>query len=186
MNAPFSIAQATGPAVSTDFSAQSKPPRLIRIAKPQNNQAVTVHLDGNTRIDLSDIASDKITFVRVGDRLVILFENQATVTIEPAFGPNGDLNTDIAFQVGSDRVLSGTEFAASFPIGTDQSILPAAGATPTGQLSMRTACRTASREVPAMSPGRRPRSPDRCMSISDRISSGARSRSRPTSRVSAA
>src|SRR3954468_11412634 len=127
MNAPFSIAPVTGPAVATDFSAQSNPPRLIKIEKPQNNQAVTVHLDGNTKIDLSDIASDKITFVRVGDRLVILFENQATVTIEPAFGPSGEFNPDIAFQVGSDRVLSGAEFAASFPVGTDQSILPAAG-----------------------------------------------------------
>src|ERR1700704_861276 len=126
MNAPFSIAQATG-LVATDFSAQSKPPRLIKIARPQDNQAVTVHLDGNTKIDLSDIASDKITFVRVGDRLIILFDNQAPVSIDPAFGSNGEFNADIAFQVGSDRVLSGQEFAAAFPIGTDQSILPAGG-----------------------------------------------------------
>src|SRR3954452_10314303 len=125
MNAPFLIARAGGPAPATDFSAQGKPPRVVTIEKPQNNQAVVVHLDGNTRIDLSDIANEKITFVRVGDRLVILFENQATVTIEPVFGPNGDINPDIAFQVGSDRVLSGNEFAASMPIGTDQSILPA-------------------------------------------------------------
>jgi len=31
MNAPFSITQAFGPAVATDFSAQSKPPRAIKI-----------------------------------------------------------------------------------------------------------------------------------------------------------
>jgi len=121
MNAPFLIAQATGPEVATDFSAQSKPPRLIKIARPQDNQAVTVHLDGNTKLDLSDVASDKITFVRVGDRLVILFDNQATVTIEPAFGPDGQILGDITFQVGPDRQLSGAEFAAAFPVGGSNS-----------------------------------------------------------------
>src|SRR3982074_2053524 len=121
MNAPFAVAQASGSAVATDFSAQSKPPRVIRIEKPQNNQAVTVHLDGNTKIDLSDIASDKITFVRVGDHLVILFDNQATVTIDPVFASDGSTSANLSFQVDSNRLMTGTEFAAAFPIGTDQS-----------------------------------------------------------------
>src|SRR6185369_12594469 len=104
MNALFPNSQAVGVASATEFSAQSRPLRVIKVEKPQNNQAVSIHLDGNTKLDLSDIAGDKITFVRVGERLVILFDNQATVTIEPIFASDGSTNTDVSFQVDSNRL----------------------------------------------------------------------------------
>ena len=78
MNAPVLLAQLSGSTVQTN-----PPPKNLKIEKPQNGQAVTVHLDGQTKIDFSDVASEKLTFVRIGDKLIVLFDNQSTVTLEP-------------------------------------------------------------------------------------------------------
>ncbi|EKS39948.1 DUF5801 repeats-in-toxin domain-containing protein [Afipia clevelandensis] len=125
MNAPVLLAQLSG-------STQAPPPKTLKIEKPANAQALSFHLDGNTRLDFSDIASEKLTFVKVGEKLIVLFDNQSTVTIDPVFdSASGNPLADIGFQVG-DRTLDGTEFAALFPIGTDQSVLPAAGGNASG------------------------------------------------------
>jgi large repetitive protein len=55
MNAPVVLAQLSGSA-----SQPGSSPKNIKVDKPQNGQAVTVHLDGSTRIDFSDVASEKI------------------------------------------------------------------------------------------------------------------------------
>ncbi|WP_080507775.1 tandem-95 repeat protein [Rhodopseudomonas palustris] len=122
MNAPVLLAQLSGS--SPDSSAISKP---LKLAKPQSGQAVTVHLDGATKIDFSAISSEKLTFVRIGDRLIILFDNQSTVSIDPVFSNTGAPLPEVSFDMGLDRVLNGTAFAELFPITTDQSVLPAAG-----------------------------------------------------------
>lgn len=125
MNAPVLLAQLSG-------STQAPPPKTLKIAKPGNAQALSFHLDGNTRLDFSDISSEKLTFVKVGEKLIVLFDNQSTVTIDPVFdSATGNPLADIGFQVG-DRTLDGAEFAALFPIGTDQSVLPAAGGNASG------------------------------------------------------
>ena len=50
MNAAIRVAQATGnPSV----------PALIKISKPQTNQALTIHLDGATKIDLTAIGAER-------------------------------------------------------------------------------------------------------------------------------
>ncbi|WP_322517587.1 tandem-95 repeat protein [Rhodopseudomonas palustris] len=99
----------------------------MKLAKPQSGQAVTVHLDGAARIDFSEISSEKLTFVRIGDRLIILFDNQSTVSIDPVFSNTGAPLPEVSFEMALDRVLDGTAFAELFPITTDQSVLPAAG-----------------------------------------------------------
>ncbi|MCZ7658594.1 MAG: hypothetical protein M5U07_12430 [Xanthobacteraceae bacterium] len=120
MNAPFVVAQAT--------TGQVTPaPRTIKVTKPETGQAVALRLDGTVRLDLTDIASENITLVRVGERLVILFDNQATIAIEPFFDSSGQPLQDISLQLGPDRIVDGAQFATLFPISTDQSILPAAG-----------------------------------------------------------
>ncbi len=120
MNAPLVLAQVT-------TSPQSTPPRAVKITKPARDAAVTVQLDGQSRLDLSDIAAESITLVRVGQQLVILFDNQATITIEPFFDASGQPLADLALQLGPDRTVGAPEFAALFPITDDQTILPAAG-----------------------------------------------------------
>jgi large repetitive protein len=122
MNAPVLLAQLSGSSPQT-----SAPPKNLKLEKPQNGQAVTVHLDGNTKLDFSDVASEKLTFVRVGDKLIVLFDNQSTVTVDPVFDSTGHPLPNVAFEMATDRTLTGDEFASLFPITTDQSILPAAG-----------------------------------------------------------
>ena len=123
MNAPIVLAQLSGAQ-----PAGNSPTRNLKIEKPQNNQAVTIRLDGNTKLDFSDVASEKLTFVRVGEKLIVLFDNQSTVTIDPIFDASGNPLPTVSFEVGPDRIVDGTTFANLFPITTDQSVLPAAGA----------------------------------------------------------
>jgi T1SS-143 domain-containing protein len=122
MNAPVLLAQLAGSPPQTNASAKN-----LKLEKPQNGQAVTVHLDGSTRLDFSDISSEKLTFVKVGEKLIVLFDNQSTVTVDPVFDSLGRPLADVAFDMAPDRTLTGEEFASLFPITTDQSVLPAAG-----------------------------------------------------------
>jgi hypothetical protein len=122
MNAPVVLAQLSGSPLQPDAS-----PKTLKVDKPQNGQAVTLHLDGSTRLDFSDVASEKLTFVRVGDKLIVLFDNQSTVTIEPVFDVSGHPLPDVVFEMTPDHTLTGDQFTSLFPISTDPSILPAAG-----------------------------------------------------------
>ena len=128
MNAPIVLAQLSG----SQQTSNPNTPRNLKIEKPQNNQAVSIRLDGNTKLDFTDIASEKLTFVRVGEKLIVLFDNQSTVTIDPMFDSNGNALPNVSFEVGPDRIVDGTAFANLFPITTDQSVLPAAGAAAGG------------------------------------------------------
>src|ERR1700704_1004539 len=123
MNAPIRVAQATG---------NSSVPSLIKVGKPQTNQAVTIHFDGPVKIDLTAIGNDNVTFVHVGDRLIILFDNQSTVTLDPFYGADGAPLPTIVVELAAGRDITGADFAGLFPISRDQSILPAAGAPSSG------------------------------------------------------
>ena len=116
------VAQATGPQ-----GPNSPPPKVITVIKPDGNQAITIHLDGATKLDLSAIANENITLVHVGDRLIILFDNHAEVTIEPFYSDNGQPLPDITVDLGPGRDVTASQFASEFPITTDQSVLPASG-----------------------------------------------------------
>lgn len=125
MNGPFQVAQA-------NIAGQSggKPPaRIVKIAKPFSDQSVVVALsyDGSVKADLSAIAGEKITLVHIGEKLIILFDNKSTVTLEPFFDSTGKPLNGISVEVSPGRDLTGAEFAATFPVTEDQSVLPAAG-----------------------------------------------------------
>jgi hypothetical protein len=123
MDASLVVAQASAPSAG----APAISPRLIRLTKPQDSQAVTVPLDGGrAQLDFSPIANENVTLVHIGDKLVVLFDNHATITVAPAFGADGKLLPDITFELAPDRIVDGTEFATLYPITTDQSVLPAA------------------------------------------------------------
>src|ERR1700712_4804730 len=97
MNAPVLLAQLSGSSPPT-----SAPSKHIKLEKPQNGQAVTVHLDGQSKLDFSDVADEKLALVRVGDRLVVLFDNQSTVTAEPVFDSSGHPRAGMVFAVADD------------------------------------------------------------------------------------
>ncbi len=126
MNGPLILAQAS----TSGQGAGTSPPKVIKLAKPQAGQALTLAINGATKIDFSDIANEKITLVHVGDRLVILFEGGATVSVGPFFDSTGKPFSDITLELAPDRVVSSSEFAALFPITDDQTVLPAAGNQP--------------------------------------------------------
>ena len=130
MNGPFQVAQASGTATS---GTTGTPVRIYKLTKPLTDQAVMVNLgyDQNVKIDFSAIANEKITLVHVGEKLIILFDNELTVTVEPFFksradGLGGETRDEITVEMAPGRDISVKEFATLFPITTDTSVLPAA------------------------------------------------------------
>ncbi|MEH2470274.1 hypothetical protein V1281_000479 [Nitrobacteraceae bacterium AZCC 2161] len=125
MNGPFQVAQATG----TGTSSNSAPPRIFKLTKPLGDQAVVVNLgyDQKVQVDFSGIANEKITLVHVGEKLIVLFDNKSTVTVEPFFDSRHDQAQNLTVEIAPGRDVSVSEFASLFPITTDQSVLPAAG-----------------------------------------------------------
>ena len=130
MNGPFQVAQASGTATS---STTGTPVRIYKLTKPLTDQAVMVNLgyDQKVKVDFSAIANEKITLVHVGEKLIILFDNQSTVTVEPFFksradGLGGETRDEITVEMAPGRDISVKEFATLFPITTDISVLPAA------------------------------------------------------------
>ncbi|TWB88438.1 hypothetical protein FBZ93_118118 [Bradyrhizobium macuxiense] len=122
MQGSFQVAQATG---TGNSSTNSAPVRVYKLTKPLTDQAVVVNLgyDQKAKVDFSSIANEKITLVHIGEKLIILFDNQSTVTVEPFFDSRAD---GITIEMAPGRDVSVQEFASLFPIGTDGSVLPAA------------------------------------------------------------
>ncbi len=91
---------------------------------------VNLGYDQKVKVDFSAIANEKITLVHVGEKLIILFDNQSTVTVEPVFksradGLGDETRDDITVEMAPGRDISVKEFATLFPITTDISVLPA-------------------------------------------------------------
>src|SRR5438309_4531232 len=124
MNGQFQVAQASSTAVSNSGA----PPRVFKLTKPLTDQAVIINLgyDQKVKVDFSAIANEKITLVHVGEKLIILFDNKSTVTVEPFFDSRHD-SSNLSVEVAPGRDVSVSEFASLFPITTDQSVLPATG-----------------------------------------------------------
>ncbi|MBR1126648.1 DUF5801 repeats-in-toxin domain-containing protein, partial [Bradyrhizobium iriomotense] len=125
MNEQFRVAQVTGAGNSNSAS----PPRIFKLTKPFADQAVVLNLgyDQKVQVDFSAIANEKITLVHIGEKLIILFDNHSTVTVEPFFDSRHDQLGNLTIQVAPGRDLTVAEFASAFPIITDSSVLPAAG-----------------------------------------------------------
>ena len=125
MNGPFVVAQAN---VAGAAAAVKKPVRIVKVTKPSDGQAITVELgyEQQSKLDLTAVANEKMTLVHIGEKLIILFDNNATVTVEPFFDSMGVPRQDLTVEVPG-RDMSSSEFAAVFPITTDPSVLPAAG-----------------------------------------------------------
>src|SRR6476661_5095874 len=122
MDGQFQVAQA-----SAANSGNATPPRIFKLTKPLTDQAVIVNLgyDQKVQIDFSAIADEKITLVHVGEKLIILFDNQSTVTVEPFFDSRNDPLQNITIEMAPGRDISANEFVSLIPITTDTSVLPA-------------------------------------------------------------
>jgi hypothetical protein len=120
MNERIVVAQATSLQV-----ASLAQPRIVKVTKPQGDQSIVLDLgdDHGAKLDLSAIADEKPTLVHMGTKLIILFDNQSTVTAEPFFDLSGKPLADLNVELGAGRV-NGEQFAQLFAIAEDRSILP--------------------------------------------------------------
>src|SRR5258708_29258172 len=127
MNGPFVVAQANTGAAGGSAAGS---PQVIKLTKPQGGEAIVVQAsyDGSVLIDFSSIANERITLVHIGEKLVILFDNQSTLTINPFFDSMGVPLSNVQVEVAPGRDLPSAEFASTFLITTDQSVLPTTGA----------------------------------------------------------
>jgi VCBS repeat-containing protein len=125
MNQHVQIAQAGGSSTANNQA----PLRIYKLTKPLTDQSVVVNLgyDQKAKIDFTSIANEKVTLVHIGEKLIILFDNKSTVTVEPFFASRQDGLNNVTIEVAPGRDVSANEFASIFPITTDQSVLPAAG-----------------------------------------------------------
>lgn len=105
------------------------PLKVVTVVKPGSEQAITIDLgfDQKTKVDLSAVANEKMTMVHVGTKLIVLFDNHSTVTIEPFFDSTGKPLANLDVNLGAGHDVTGDQFASLFPITEDQSVLPAAG-----------------------------------------------------------
>lgn len=129
MNSPFPLPQGSA---AQPVAAQT---RVITITKPADGHSYTVQLshDGSVKLDLSQIANEKITIVKVpsdipgaGEKAIIIFDNQAAITIDPFFF-SGQWPLQLTIDTGTQHDLTVSDFASIFPVTTDTSIIPAGG-----------------------------------------------------------
>ena len=109
MNGPFVVAQAS----TAEATAPKKPIRIVKVTKPSDGQAVTVDLgyQQQAKLDLSSVANEKMTLVHIGEKLIILFDNNATVTVEPFFDSMGVPRLNLTVEVTPGRELTSGQFA---------------------------------------------------------------------------
>ena len=104
MNGPFVVAQAN---VAGAAAAVKKPVRIVKVTKPSDGQAITVDLgyEQQAKLDLTSVSNEKMTLVHIGEKLIILFDNNSTVTVEPFFDSMGVPRQDLTIGVpGRDTV----------------------------------------------------------------------------------
>ena len=122
MNDRFIVAQAN--TTGTAQEAQKRPVKVVKVTKPSDGQAVTIELshDQQIKVDLTAIADENFTLSRIGEKLILLFDNHSTVTIEPYFDPVASPN--VTFEVSPGRVVGATEFATLFLITISDEAAP--------------------------------------------------------------
>jgi VCBS repeat-containing protein len=101
--------------------------RQVVLQKPAAGASETYVVGGGDVIDLSRIAEQNLTLVRLGSRLVVLFPDKAHLVIDGIYGPDGKLSERVGFGLDANTTVTAAQFADQFPISSDAQILTAAG-----------------------------------------------------------
>jgi len=121
MNAYTVIAQA-------NVASPPTTPKIVKITKPTAGQALDVDLGYGqaAKLDLSGVANEKVSYLHIGEKLVITFDNQSTVTVHPVFDSMGVVRSDLTFDVAG-RDLSGSQFSSTVESRIVHIVKPADG-----------------------------------------------------------
>src|SRR4051812_35454983 len=89
-------------------------PRGGKGIKPAADQSLDLELSYNqsAKLDLSGVANEKMKFVHVGEKLIIVFDNGATVTVHPFFDSAGLPLQNVTVEVAPGNALPSGEFAS--------------------------------------------------------------------------
>src|SRR3954470_15104327 len=117
MNAHTVIAQAG----TTTATAPSGAPKIVKVVKPQADQAVTLELGygQNFKLDLSSIANEKVKYIHKGENLIIQFDNKSTVTVHPFFDSMGVPLQNVSVEVAPGHDIASAQFISAFTAGND-------------------------------------------------------------------
>ena len=126
MNGPFVVAQAnTGGASAT-------PVQVLKLIKPKAGETDIMHASftGTVKIDFTAIANEKITLFHdsKNQSLHVIFADGSQIIIEPFFDSRGTILGNLILEMGPNQFYSGEQFAQTYTISEDPSVLPAAGA----------------------------------------------------------
>ena len=127
MNGPFVVAQAnTGGSSAT-------PVQVLKLIKPKAGETDIMHASftGTVKIDFTAIADEKITLFHdsKNQSLHVIFADGSQVIIEPFFDSTGTVLANLLFEMGPNQFYSGEQFAQTYTISEDPTVLPATGDT---------------------------------------------------------
>lgn len=101
--------------------------RTLAIAKPEMGRSGLLQLAPGETLDLSAIANETIALVKLGNRVVVLFQDRSYVVVDGLYLPNGDFTPGVRVALDSSTSIDPGRFASQFGLSSDESILTAAG-----------------------------------------------------------
>ena len=126
MNGPFVVAQAN------IGGASATPVQVLKLIKPKAGETDIMHASftGTVKIDFTAIANEKITLFHdsKNQSLHVIFADGSQIIIEPFFNSRGTIMGNLILEMGPNLFYSGEQFAQTYTISEDPSVLPAAGA----------------------------------------------------------
>lgn len=101
--------------------------RVITLTKPTAGASEVYRVAPGEMLNLAGIATENVTLVKLGSRLVVLFPDKSFVVVDGLYLPDGTPSPNVQVGLDATTAVSATQFVAQFPISTDEQILTAAG-----------------------------------------------------------
>lgn len=121
MRAPLSLLQVD------DFVALAQSGRTLAIAKPAAGEPGLLQIAPGETLDFSRIANETIALVKLGNRLVVLFQDRAYVVIDGLYLPDGTFTPQVRVALDNATSVDTAQFTSQFGVSSDEALLTAAG-----------------------------------------------------------
>ena len=123
MNSPIRLAQIQTPQALGQGTAR----RVVALKHPAAGRLDDIYLRGDITLDFSAIANDRMVLVHTGNRLILIFEDQAMIVLHGFYDTTNQPASGPLVYVGAPQPLTLAEFVGTFPISNDITVLPATG-----------------------------------------------------------